>query len=456
MDSGGHLFSLCQMIATERQSCRESMTRNSHRMHPNQRETVLTKQISRDPMNRKQSRYKFGIWLMMRNNSAGCCKGKAEGVFRAREVRRLEPQRRWNKEFMLLVQEPGRIEAARSWLTAWRSGETWDLDYFAAGARRPLFLMSKGRDGRTMLQRLDGEKSSRECIQIGERLCWQNRSPGIQWTEWGPHRSLESDVECETTMQGTTKDSRRCVQSSWGQKFGVKAQMGERIRVLSYLKYHGESPVTGRQCIGSEILIDHVPIPPLMFDAIWNLPSKTTTDYSDHCRTRIEEHLKKQICVGRLIHWNEEDNEALTQELHWNEERKENITELQKQFKSQNEQPQWQRTWQEMKWILIQIAREIWLLSQCRWWQTTINTSPCSNSRSVQWTSTGQHPWWDRVSNIILEYVSIMSRLSRPSGKDILSWILMRKRFQIVSCLSWICTINKSMTVRQIAVMTLF
>ena len=34
----------------------------------------------------------------MRNNSTICFSGKADGVFRAREIRTLEPQSRWDKE----------------------------------------------------------------------------------------------------------------------------------------------------------------------------------------------------------------------------------------------------------------------------------------------------------------------------------------------------------------------
>ena len=49
-------------------------------------------------MNRMNPRYKFGIWLGMRNNSAECCIVKADGVFRVREIRRLQPQSRWDKK----------------------------------------------------------------------------------------------------------------------------------------------------------------------------------------------------------------------------------------------------------------------------------------------------------------------------------------------------------------------
>ena len=42
-------------------------------------------------MNRTNPRSQYGIWPGMRNNSAECFIGNADGVFRAREIRRLEP-----------------------------------------------------------------------------------------------------------------------------------------------------------------------------------------------------------------------------------------------------------------------------------------------------------------------------------------------------------------------------
>ena len=45
---------------------------------------VLVRQISTETMNRRHPRYKFGIWLELRNNSAECFVGDAEGVFGTR------------------------------------------------------------------------------------------------------------------------------------------------------------------------------------------------------------------------------------------------------------------------------------------------------------------------------------------------------------------------------------
>ena len=59
-------------------------------------EKVLARQVTTGPRNRMNPRYQYGVWLGMRNNSAECFIGNADGVFRAREIRRLEPQDRWD------------------------------------------------------------------------------------------------------------------------------------------------------------------------------------------------------------------------------------------------------------------------------------------------------------------------------------------------------------------------
>ena len=55
-------------------------------------------EISTEPLTRMNPRYNFGVWLGVRNNSADCFVETAEGVFRAREVRRKEQKDRWDKE----------------------------------------------------------------------------------------------------------------------------------------------------------------------------------------------------------------------------------------------------------------------------------------------------------------------------------------------------------------------
>ena len=60
---------------------------------------MLARKITTDPMNRMMNpRYQYGVWLGLRNNSAECFIGNADGVFRGREIRRLEPQDRWDTE----------------------------------------------------------------------------------------------------------------------------------------------------------------------------------------------------------------------------------------------------------------------------------------------------------------------------------------------------------------------
>ena len=61
-------------------------------------EKVLARQNSSKPLIRMNPRCKFGVWLGVRNNSAECFAATAEGVFRAREVSRIEHQDRWDKE----------------------------------------------------------------------------------------------------------------------------------------------------------------------------------------------------------------------------------------------------------------------------------------------------------------------------------------------------------------------
>ena len=73
-------------------------------------EKVLARQITTDPRNRMNPRYQNGVWLGMRNNSAECFIGNADGVFRAREIRRLEPQDGWDTEAVnSVIGLPGRM-----------------------------------------------------------------------------------------------------------------------------------------------------------------------------------------------------------------------------------------------------------------------------------------------------------------------------------------------------------
>ena len=55
---------------------------------------VLAYQVSADPTNRMNPRYKFGFWLGMGSNSADSFFGAAQRVFRALEIRWLVPHTR--------------------------------------------------------------------------------------------------------------------------------------------------------------------------------------------------------------------------------------------------------------------------------------------------------------------------------------------------------------------------
>ena len=46
-------------------------------------EKVWARQITTEPRNRVSPRFQYGVWLGMRNNSAECFIGNADGVFRS-------------------------------------------------------------------------------------------------------------------------------------------------------------------------------------------------------------------------------------------------------------------------------------------------------------------------------------------------------------------------------------
>ena len=77
-------------------------------------EKVLARQVTTEPRNRMNPRYRYGVWLGMRNNSAECFIGNADGVFRAREIRRLELQDRWDTEAINnIIRVPWRMTDGR-------------------------------------------------------------------------------------------------------------------------------------------------------------------------------------------------------------------------------------------------------------------------------------------------------------------------------------------------------
>ena len=68
---------------------------------------MLAKPISTEPFNRMNPRYKVGVWLGVRNNSAECFVRTAEGVLVAREVRRMNITRTDIEAFGTTVGCPG-------------------------------------------------------------------------------------------------------------------------------------------------------------------------------------------------------------------------------------------------------------------------------------------------------------------------------------------------------------
>ena len=92
VEHAGCILSRCQKGRDEKTPFKRLHGKKPTRKFVPFGEKVLAKQITTDPMNRMNPRYQHGIWLGMRNNSAECFMGNADGVFRVREIRRLEPQ----------------------------------------------------------------------------------------------------------------------------------------------------------------------------------------------------------------------------------------------------------------------------------------------------------------------------------------------------------------------------
>ena len=98
VEHAGSILSRCQKGRDGR-----TPVERSHGKKPAQEivpfgEKVLARPMSSTPLNRMNPRYKFGVWLGVRNNSAECFVVTAEGVFRASEVRRIEQKDRWDIE----------------------------------------------------------------------------------------------------------------------------------------------------------------------------------------------------------------------------------------------------------------------------------------------------------------------------------------------------------------------
>ena len=99
VERAGSIFSKCQKGRDGRTpSERLHGKKSQHKSFCHSGRKVQARPIASEPLNRMNPRYKLGVWLGVRNHSAECFVETAEGVFRAREVRRMEHQNRWDKE----------------------------------------------------------------------------------------------------------------------------------------------------------------------------------------------------------------------------------------------------------------------------------------------------------------------------------------------------------------------
>ena len=130
-------------------------------------------------------RYKFGVWLGVRNNSAECFVETAEGVFRAREVRRIEHQGRWDKEAMNNVIGVSWRNADGKWTV---DRQVTQIDTLPPPPPVPF----------------EGARVQRERItRIGLR--YHCRMPGLQCDQiWKARAQAHSDP-CRASMEGRLK-----------------------------------------------------------------------------------------------------------------------------------------------------------------------------------------------------------------------------------------------------------
>ena len=161
-------------------------------------EEVLARQITTDPRNRMNPRYQCGVWLGMRNNSAECFIGHADGVFRAREIRRLEPQDRWDAEAINSV-------IGVPW---WMTDGKWTVDRPEAQVD-PIPIPPLPFEG----ARVQRERITKQDIQ---RVRSHDRMPRLQCNQ----RQQKSTG----TLISLQKANRRMPQnhSAWSRKVGSK------------------------------------------------------------------------------------------------------------------------------------------------------------------------------------------------------------------------------------------
>ena len=132
---------------TGKSHSKDCMARNRHNKFPFG-EKELAKQITNRSHEQSESQTpSSGFGLEFRNHSAECFIGNADGVFRAREIRRLEPQSRWDKDAVKnVIGVPWRMTDGR-----------WTVDpipipQLPFGGSRPVATQSKKTTGRKPIQ----------------------------------------------------------------------------------------------------------------------------------------------------------------------------------------------------------------------------------------------------------------------------------------------------------------
>ena len=97
VEHAGCILYRCQKDRDGR-TLKDCTARNRHNNWSRFVEKVLAKQISIDPMNMSISHASSGFGLDCETTVQNVSFGKADDVFRAREIRRFEPQSRWDKD----------------------------------------------------------------------------------------------------------------------------------------------------------------------------------------------------------------------------------------------------------------------------------------------------------------------------------------------------------------------
>ena len=95
VEHAGCILDRCRKGREEGRHLRECTARSRHKSLSRLEKKCWQDKSPQIRRNRMNARYQYGVWLGMRNNSAECFIGNADGVFRTRGIRRLQPQDRW-------------------------------------------------------------------------------------------------------------------------------------------------------------------------------------------------------------------------------------------------------------------------------------------------------------------------------------------------------------------------